>query len=384
MDNNKTKYITNNGNTTIISVDSATEQLPVGTYVTILTDRGFSLNSREPFVLPSEIFGPTDFPQRVLSTYQKMGKGMGVLLSGPKGTGKTVEAKTICVQSNMPVVLITSGFTGVQFGEFIESIKTPSIMFIDEFEKVYDDENIRNFFLSIMDGVAKSRHLFLVTSNSADVGQFFTSRPGRVRYHKEYQFLGDEILREIIDKKLANKANCDAVFKALLPFPNLSMDSLVCIIDECNMYDELPKDFMHFFNVKSEIPTNYSVELHTVDHVKKEGILPAENSKLENAIYEIEEYGETKDQALVKKLTTVEKIVYKSSYCSPFEYGENGHINIRNLFADDPKKPSKSVNWNPEQITSFTMDRKGFKAVHKNGDVLIATPVTLSRNWNAF
>jgi SpoVK/Ycf46/Vps4 family AAA+-type ATPase len=64
---------------------------------------------------------------------------MGVLLSGPKGTGKTVEAKSICVKSNMPIILLTEAFNDCNFLEFFESIKTPSIIFIDEFEKREQD-----------------------------------------------------------------------------------------------------------------------------------------------------------------------------------------------------------------------------------------------------
>lgn len=128
---------------------------------------------------------------------------MGVLLSGEKGTGKTIDAKLTCELLKIPVLIINSNFTGTPFSEFLESIKTPCIVFLDEFEKVYAQEEERQFFLSIMDGTSKSRHLFLLTSNSNYIGEYFSNRPNRVRYHKTYNFLTKEVMEEIINDKFS-------------------------------------------------------------------------------------------------------------------------------------------------------------------------------------
>ena len=289
----QTQFITNGLKTKIVAVDSSSPQLAVGNYAVDYNQyEGFFLVEREAFVLPTKLYGETTFPERILNTYTKMGKGMGVLLSGPKGTGKTIEAKQTCIKAEMPIILIANAFSGSSFQEFIESIKTPSVIFIDEFEKVYEEEADRNFFLSIMDGVAKSRHLFLLTSNSAGIGEYFSSRPGRVRYHKSYDYLTDDMIELIVNDRLKSKKHRSAVVKALSVISNMSIDSLTCIIDECNMYNEIPRDFMSFFNVKTERPQHYSVEYTTRGPVPRKGLNAERRRAAKDAIYNFNNYGD--------------------------------------------------------------------------------------------
>jgi hypothetical protein len=386
----KTHYVRNGKTTSIVDAESINEKLTVSNYAVSFSQlKGFYLIEREEMDLPKKIYGGSNFPERVLNTYHSFKKGMGVLLSGPKGTGKTVEAKSICVKSNMPVILLTSGYSEPEFAEFLESVKTPSIIFIDEFEKIYGEEDSRNFFLSIMDGVAKSRHLFLLTSNSSDIGEFFDSRPGRVRYHKHYDFLSEEIICEIIDDRLVHKDKAELVKDQLSILPQLSVDSLVCIIDECNLYNELPKDFSAFFNVSAERPETYSVVLDTKRAVVRNTIKDKKlidranelaycvNDGDELTLLENEEF----DKLCDFKITT-----YESPYCKPFlRYEENNdlypYIDCYVYSNDRNAEKSKHVYWNTANIVFFEQNRKGFTVKNRDGSTLTGKPIYIAKGF---
>lgn len=384
----KTHYIKNGKTTSIVDAESIDQTLKVGNYAVSFSDlKGFFLTEREELDLPKKIYGGSNFPDRVLNTYNSFKKGMGVLLSGPKGTGKTVEAKSICIKSNMPVVLLTTGYSGGDFAEFLESIKTPSVIFIDEFEKVYDEEDKRNFFLSVMDGVAKSRHLFLLTSNSSDIGEFFDSRPGRVRYHKRYNFLSEETICEIIDDRLNHKDKIETVKEQLSILPQLSVDSLVCIIDECNLYNELPKDFSSFFNVVAERPDSYAVVLNIKTAIAKKNIKNKESIERANELAYAFNNGDELtplESEEFDKLCEFKTVVYESPHCRPFQYHEEGStiyptVDCYLYTNDKTAERSKHIRWSDFSIAFFEQNRKGFKMQHKNGSILTGKPVYTNR-----
>lgn len=391
----KTTYLKKGSTTTVIESDFQGDVLPIGVYnVSHDISKGFFLTDREPLDLPKKIYGETSFPHRVLSAFNKLGKGMGVLLSGPKGTGKTVEAKQICTHSNMPVILVTEGYNDGAFAQFIENIKTPSVFFIDEFEKIYAEEHSRNFFLSVMDGVAKSRHLFVLTSNSSDIGEYFDSRPGRVRYHKHYDFLSEEIIQEIISDRLLDKSKEEIIKKQLSPLPQLSMDSLVCILDECNMFDETPKDFSSFFNVVSEKPTHYNIKLKTKTIVpnakyKKSGEYDAYEFRNMQERFRFGNEDEMERDVLdfVRNNCVISDVEYEHNYAAPFSNyhiddesslsGVQIYVELYKGFSDE----KRTFHWTPNLISSFEQNRKGFLAVHKDGSIMTGTPVKTIRGF---
>lgn len=376
------KVIETGGRVRIIQADKIGEKLDVGNYaVGFSENEGFFLNKREPFDLPSKIYGCTTFPDRIMKTFNARKRGMGVLLSGPKGTGKTVEAKITCNTSKMPCIFITDGFTGAGFSEFLDSIKTPSVIYIDEFEKVYADKDDRNFFLSVMDGTNSSRHLFLLTSNEERIGEYFESRPGRVRYHKRYDFLDDEMILSIIEDRLQHKHLAEKVRTTLLKISSLSVDSAVSIIDECNIHNETPDKFVEFFNVISTRPSYYDIEIRTTLWRPRKGLEDAQNTRANQLIsnYERNYFDEAdRDFQIMSGMAEKRESKFNANYCDPFYDDDNGqgevpHLNINR--ATDSSGAFRSFDWASERVVSFNENRKGFTAVHKNGDVMIGKAI---------
>jgi hypothetical protein len=238
-----------------MTYDESALELPVGNYNVMYSDQiGFYLNKTDTFSLPPKVYGdPMPFVNRVINTYRQRGRSMGVLLSGLKGTGKTVDMKLICKYLaetlNMPTVAITDGFTGGAFSEFLQGIPNDSIILMDEFEKVYPETKDQNFFLSLLDGLGTSNHLFILTSNSTQLADALIHRPSRILYHKKYERLDSSIIEEIVADKCIHKHRVEEIVNSVGIIPSLTIDILMSVIDEVNLYDEHPDKFKDIFNI---------------------------------------------------------------------------------------------------------------------------------------
>jgi hypothetical protein len=371
---NKTQFAHDGNRVKLHFFEKVENFLSAEYYSVMKNEYGFYLEKKEPFDFPSKIYGKTDFPDRTLNTFKKLGKGMSVLLSGPKGTGKTVDAKIICKNSDMPVITVNAGFSGPNFSSFIDDLSTPCCIFIDEFEKIYFQEDDRNFFLTIMDGTSKSRHLFVLTSNSENIGEFFEGRPGRIRYHKKYDFLNDDVISEILKDRLHDQNMYDDTLKEIVKIPQLSIDSLVCIIDECNMYNEVPCKFLNFFNISYERPTYYEVTMIGKIPTPKKNL--TNKQQKQDMEYQYNNWLSYPEDEYDKTLFDLVDCEFKSEFARPFsdnfiddeQRGINPNISV-NLYANGFDKPLR-INWRSDDIIRFEQNRYGFEAQNKNGNIM--------------
>lgn len=224
----------------------------------------FELHAAEPFVMPVKVYGGHDaFGDRCLKTYKALKKGMAVLLSGPKGSGKTLTSKQLANASGMPTIVVTMGFDAAHMGSFLSDLPNACVVLLDEWEKLYPDKASRNGFLSLLDGMNNTRHLFVLTSNDPDIGEYFSNRPGRIRYHKEYGDIEQQVLLDMIADKMKKGKLRTAVEGLVKQMGVLSLDSLTCLIQECLIHNEIPKEFMSFFNLKDELGGYYDVSIRT-------------------------------------------------------------------------------------------------------------------------
>ncbi|MFW3388311.1 UNVERIFIED_CONTAM: AAA family ATPase, partial [Kocuria sp. CPCC 205274] len=151
-------------------------RIPTGTYTVQFNPMagGFYLQRCEDMLLPEKVYGST-LPRAdmILHTFStRKNKTTGALLTGLKGSGKTLLSKAVCAKAltmDVPVLILQQAFGGPAFEDWLNTIDQPVVIFIDEFEKKYDDEEKQNQLLSILDGVGRGSKLWLATSNSADV-----------------------------------------------------------------------------------------------------------------------------------------------------------------------------------------------------------------------
>lgn len=360
---------------------------------------GYFLTKRDKFTIPKKVYGSNQkFIDRALKAFMARGRGMGVLLSGDKGAGKTVTAKMLANQCDIPVIMIQEGYHGQPLTEFLEKIQVPAMIFIDEFEKTYIDNNARNYFLGLLDGVATNRHLFMLTTNTTDIGEYFLSRPGRIRYHKEFYGVDDQMITDMVHDNIKDKKLAEAVINTALSLTNISFDSLASIIEESLLFNEPPKEFMEFFNVSSDTSMDYDLTLEKhkwgVDRMYNSGLNRSERSDLGMILSTLSDYGVTDLKGTrydglddyIKEIVekhakhiTYKRAVYQKLYVTdPFEI--NGHecevdvYGLREQGVSFSEADEARCDWNSTHIKAFKRERRVVTIEHHDGSVLTCKP----------
>ena len=221
-------------------------KLPNDVYNLVMDPRSgiYSLERTYPLQLPEKIYGNFErVCDRYIKAYHNTKRNLGVLLTGLKGNGKTILAKLLCKKLNQPVILVTESFKAPQ--NALEFLTSPELgnctILMDEFEKVFnnDDEAIYPV-LQLLDGPKETHHFFILTTNSNNINTNFINRPSRIHFTKSFSSLDLELAENIIDDKLIYKEHKANLLKMIRNYPKLSLDILITIIDDINLFNEEP------------------------------------------------------------------------------------------------------------------------------------------------
>lgn len=261
------KWINSSDNFIFSDIPEVTDKLPSGVYELQLSKEGFFLSKISPsFELPSKIYdSEKELIDRVKKSFNGFNKNFGILLKGLKGTGKTVTAKQICNELNLPVILVNQYYPNI--GNFINGIEQDVILLFDEFEKVYeisfysrddDDEqegktkkSVSNL-LTLMDGVFTSEYkrLFILTTNQEYMPDAIVSRPSRIRYIKDFTDLSYDGILKILNDIVENKELIPPLMSLMKDLKIITVDIVKSIAEEANMYNTADSEFFSIFNVK--------------------------------------------------------------------------------------------------------------------------------------
>lgn len=215
-------------------------------------DRGYYLKKTEDFKVPEVLYGnPQVGAEMVSKRFKDYRKNMGVLLSGLKGSGKTILAKLIAKEVNLPVLIIDSKLEGEGLSSFLDEIKQEVVIFIDEFEKLYDYE-AQEQFLTIMDGVFTSKKLFVFTTNTKRLNEFLKNRPSRILYDFKFDKLEEDLIEEVIEDLLQNKDYKDELINIINILTFVSFDTLISLIEEINFSNHSPTMCVRRMNINVE------------------------------------------------------------------------------------------------------------------------------------
>lgn len=229
------------------------------------------LEDTNNFVFPKKLYDvDQNFRKIVLKSYRNSEGNTGVLLKGYKGQGKTITAKLLAKETQLPVIIINSSILlSTDFIGFLNTIEQEFVLFIDEFEKIFrtetasysddDDEAIpgaqegyhtQDSFLSFMDGSISNEYkkLIILTTN-ARINDKFINRPSRIKWNKSYQFMAKALYDLIVEDKLENKDFKEDLYKNL-PLQEASIDLLSSIITQINILKIPYSEFKEFFNHK--------------------------------------------------------------------------------------------------------------------------------------
>jgi len=251
-----TKFLRHN---TIINLEDnlpeVLDVLPTATYALKMDPTGkLYLEQIENFSMPEKLFGNIGKnAERITTTYKDRTGVTGLLLTGEKGSGKTLLGKKVALElmakEDQPIIVVNIPISGDSFGIFLQKLGKPVTLFFDEFEKTYGREDLQNGLLTILDGVYPIKMLAVLTSNDASkMISPLLDRPGRVYYKIDYKGLEYAFIMEYAAEKLKNKEHL-AELGRLATMADLNFDQLQALIEEMNRYDESVRDAVQLLNI---------------------------------------------------------------------------------------------------------------------------------------
>jgi hypothetical protein len=206
------------------------------------------------FIMPKKVYETEEdvrFINKVLNYFNKSNDGTtGVMLSGLKGSGKTITAKNIALQSNLPIILIDKGFRPSLLVKLFNKLANTEVcVMFDEIDKLgedYDDD----YLLKILDGANTSgKKLVLCTcNNTEDINEYLIDRCSRIRYWREFDELSSSMIQTVLEDKLNDKKEVKPLTDFIIEnFAVVSFDNIASFVDEVNeyptaSYEELFKD----------------------------------------------------------------------------------------------------------------------------------------------
>lgn len=253
------------------------DALPPGVYrLNFHPHRGWWFSEMAPFVMPSKFYGNVERrAARIFDTYmqrRERGQSTGVLLDGIKGSGKTLLAKKVAVDSGLPVILINTPYTDDDFKEILANVG-PCVILFDEFEKVYHEKEKQNTVLTLLDGAFASQALtFLIVNDAYKLVGPLKNRPGRLFYYLEYGGLDENFIREYVTDNLrpvmkdidfgldqvidseATEQRINGILSVAAMFKAFTFDHLQSVVEEMNRYGETAEEVLEYLNVKIPKP----------------------------------------------------------------------------------------------------------------------------------
>ena len=279
------------------------ESLPVGHY-TVKFDKMagcFYLEAIEGFEIKGKIYGDTKRQaDRILNTFNDRTASTGIMLTGEKGSGKTLLAKMLSLEGGkqgIPTIVINQPWCGEEFNGFMQMIEQPTIILFDEFEKVYDRDD-QEKMLTLLDGVYPSKKLFVLTCNDKwRVNEHMRNRPGRIYYMMEYKGLEQDFIIEYCDDNLKNKDHIPSVCRIATLFDQFNFDMLKAMVEEMNRYGESPQQVMKMLNARPEFsgevrykvtlqPNGLDIDEKNVESSEWQGNPLTQNVSIDYRVYE--------------------------------------------------------------------------------------------------
>ena len=280
-----TRFIKNGNQFMVASEESmdVRDMLPAGNYTVKEMPMGgpLYLEQIDNFTPLAKVYGDclknTD---RVIRTFLSRPAATGIMLTGEKGSGKTLLTKNIAIElakQGIPTIVINAPWHGDKFNSFIQTITQPCAILFDEFEKTYDRDE-QEAILTLLDGVFPSKKLFMLTTNDKyRVDYHMRNRPGRIFYMLDFKGLDADFIREYCEDNLENKGHIEKIVNIASLFAEFNFDMLKALIEEMNRYDETPQESLKMLNAKPEFDggSKYNVEIVRNGEVVKGDVNPS-------------------------------------------------------------------------------------------------------------
>lgn len=272
------QFIKNNNDLRVVEDGSLNivPKCPLGTYIVNRNPQTgeFYLSKILDFTQTGKVYG--DHPvksDRIINTFLSRPNNTGVLLSGVKGTGKTLLVKeianTLQAEHQISTVIISRGYDSRELAVFLRSITEPMMIIFDEFDKNFarsfngdSDSSGQEGLLDLLDGIFENKKLYIFCCNKLrSINDYFLSRPGRIFYHFKFDGITPEVISEYCDDNLANSKFKEQIVQLGTMINDFTFDILKALVEECNRYNEAPMQSLSILNVDLNTYNRYSVEV---------------------------------------------------------------------------------------------------------------------------
>ena len=210
------------------------------------------------------------FIKRVLKSFNEGDRNTtGVLLTGDKGTGKSVTAKMLAKEANLPIIVINPELEERYLEGFFKEFDTPVCILFDEADKNFRTQKM----LTFLDGMHKTaKKLVIMTANNEDeLSSFIKNRCSRIRYYRHYSMQEDakeyaELICEA--KNVENKEEVVDFIVKNIKYP--SIDNISSFIDEVIFTKDWNislQDVLEFMNINVGEKISINNEETTAQHL---------------------------------------------------------------------------------------------------------------------
>ena len=252
------------------------DKLPAQNYVVrFQKNSGFFLEKYADIEIKEKTYGVhMSKVEKVLKAFPKAEKNLGVILSGNKGIGKSLFAKTLAVEATkvgLPVIIVDTYIPGI--ASFIEEIEQEVMILFDEFDKTFGSikaadgmADPQTEMLTLFDGLSQGKKMFVITCNDLNsLNSYLVNRPGRFHYHFRFEYPSDVEITEYLEDKLDKQYYSE--IEKVISFAHkvdLNYDCLRAIAFELNFGEpfEIAIKDLNIINLNSVI---YEVILHLED-----------------------------------------------------------------------------------------------------------------------
>jgi len=158
----------------------------------------------------------------------------GLMLTGQKGSGKTLISSALCnlaIGRGMQVVEVTNVQFTPNLLRFLDDLDNV-VLFFDEFGKNFNT-NQQDKMLTLLSNLAGKERIVLITENIPQrISEFIRNRPGRVKYSLHFNKLPLKVVEEYCKEKMVEERFYNDFIAAYKSIVTFQFDHLIAIVDE--------------------------------------------------------------------------------------------------------------------------------------------------------
>lgn len=196
---------------------------------------------QDKFPIPDKIYGDIEkIAYKVWNEYVIRKKSTGILLTGAPGGGKSLTISLIsnlALKAGMAVIMLQKVKIDNNLIHWLSTL-TNVVLFLDEFGKMINRTD-QEQMLTMFSDINGSKKIYLLTENKIhQVSEFILNRPGRVRYHVNFDKIDKKTLEDYCADHNVDKAFYRDLEQKYKISSKFTFDHLQCVISEHLKYPQ--------------------------------------------------------------------------------------------------------------------------------------------------